>query len=248
MSFPSHRQASSSPPSDVSSNTPCLLCLDFDLTLTQVHLFSYTAESIRSGFSREDSILRAIKLLDHQGPRGGEEFWDILYHWLAIGHGIAITSFTSFPELPIAFLSRGVIHLRKRGATRALTRWLSRPIVIYGDPAPDLNPPHTLPGTWLISPDLERRDIRLKSQTTTAHNQQQGLCDLGKNRHIDQALKVMKDQGHTFKQAVLMDDDPRNIKWANERGYFTIPVSHDLDDQKHLDLWRTLIETHSLIT
>ena len=221
-------------------NVPMLLCLDFDLTLTHTHLFSYTAEAIRSGFSREDAIMRAIQVIEHQGVRGGERFWDILHLWLSAGHGLAITSFTSFPELPIALLSRGIAQLRKRGAHREVTRWLSRPIIVYGDPAPDLNPPRDLPRTWLISPHPEQLSLDKEMRSANREMISSTLDHSGKNQHISQALKVTNDQGHTFHNAVLMDDDPRNIDVAALRGHVTLAVSRDLDSQEHLSAWENM--------
>ena len=95
-----------------------LLCLDFDLTLTQTHLFQYTASMIREGFDREEAILRAIRLMEHQGPRGGEELWSVLAMWLNHGHTLAVTSFTAFPELPIALLAKGVSKVRSQGVSK----------------------------------------------------------------------------------------------------------------------------------
>jgi hypothetical protein len=54
------------------------------------------------------------------------------------------------------------------------------------------------------------------------------------------ALKVTSHQGHTFHDAVLMDDDPRNIDGAALRGYITLAVSRDLDNQEHLSAWENM--------
>ena len=192
-----------------------LLCLDFDLTLTQTHLFRYVVDMINGGFSREDALLRAIKLIDQQGPRGGEQLWETLAIWLTQGHGLVVTSYTSFPELPIALLSRGVALLRKHGA-REYTRWLSRPLIVFGDPAPHLNPVVSVPTTILISQDDQ------------AHGGD------GKNTHISTALKYFQDQGQHFDQALLIDDDPRNIELAKEAGYLTILAVSEIEDVEHL--------------
>ena len=225
-------------------DTQTLLCLDFDLTLTHLHLFSYTASMIRSGVRRDDALMNAIKLIDSHGPRGGEQFWSIMFQWLRAGHGLAITSFTSFPELPIAMLSRGIPSLRKCGAGRNLTCWLSRPIVVYGDPAPDLNPPRPLPGTWLVSPQTQPEHH--KSTPISSQSPKQSLKDSsGKNAHISQALKAANLQGHAFSKVVLMDDDLDNITSAKQHGHLTIAVSRDLDNQEHLEAWQILCAQNS---
>ena len=194
---------------------PHLLCLDFDLTITQTHLFRYTANAIHEGWSRQDAILRSIELYERQGARGGDDLWRTLYHWLSAGHGLAVTSFTAFPELVAAALTRGVAPMRALGASRDITRYMSRPLIIYGDPAPDLNPPRELPGTSLVR--AERG----------------GLSD--KNRHIERALKLNQAQGRLYEGVLLLDDDPRNIEHALEAGYLAIHVSSDPSDHSPLE-------------
>lgn len=194
---------------------PHLLCLDFDLTLTQTHLFRYTVNAIHEGWSRQEAILRSIELYERQGARGGDALWRALHTWLSAGHGLAITSFTSFPELIAAALTRGVAPMRALGASRDVTRYLSRPLIIYGDPAPDLNPPRELPSTSLIR--AERG----------------GPTD--KNHHIERALELNRAKGKAYEGALLIDDDLRNIERALEAGHLTIHVPRELDDHRHLE-------------
>ena len=192
-----------------------LLCLDFDLTLTQTHLFRYVVDTIHGGFSREEALLRAIKVLDQQGPRGGIVLWQTLAIWLNHGHGLVVTSYTAFPELPIALLSRGIASLREYGA-RSQTRWLSRPLIVYGDPAPHLNPSIPIPNTILVS------------------QQSQDLSHQGKNSHITEALKYLMTQGQHFERVLLVDDDPNNIEYAQKIGHDTIQVDSELESISHL--------------
>ena len=151
-----------------------------------------------------------------------------------------ITSFTSFPELPIAQLSRGVTELRQRGASRDITRWLSRPTIVYGDPAPTLNPPRPIPGTHLVSPLTHHPKPHPKSINLS---DAEALGKRGKNLHVSRSLELLNQRETTFNRAVLMDDDPHNIELADRYGHLTIPVSRDLNDHQHLDLWRALSET-----
>ena len=228
------------------SQEPLLLCLDYDLTLTPTHLFKYTAELIHAGFGRDDALMRAIQLIERQGPRGGPRFWDELYAWLSAGHGLVITSFTAFPELPIASLARGTGELRQRGASRAVTRWLSRPKIIYGDPAPDMNPARPLPGAWLVSPpahaliEVDQPSTCNVTDLGVTKDQRDSLRLRGKNLHISKALEVFKDEGINYRGVVLMDDDPYNTRLAGQHGHLTISVSRDLDDHRHLDEWRAI--------
>ena len=203
--------------------TRMLLCLDFDLTLTQTHMFHYVVEAINGGFSREDAVLRAIKIIRRQGPKGGKLLWSSIASWLDAGHGVAVTSYTSFPELPQALLSLGVSALRQELQDRRLTRWLSRPLVIFGDPAPAFNPPVKLPHTVLIP------RVELISG------------DHGKNLHIQMALDELKRRGFHYQRAVLMDDDPTNIALAAAAGHLVIPVEREAKDDDHLDRLRALL-------
>ena len=202
---------------------PTLLCLDFDLTLTKSHLFGYVVDAIQGGFSRENALLRAMKILDAQGVKGGQQFWQFLARWLTAGHGLVITSYTSFPELPTALLAKGIPELRKLGVPKQYVRWISRPIIVYGDPAPHLNPPRPLPNTYLISQDL------LKAEAS------------GKNLHIQEALKQVQTRGYHYHQALLLDDDPQNIEYAQMAQIQTIQVSKKADDLSHIEILNSLI-------
>lgn len=202
--------------SDSSRLPPTLLCLDFDLTLTKSHFFRYTVDSINSGFSREKAVLQAIRLMERQGPKGGERLWLFLARWLKAGHGLVITSYTAFPELPNAMLVKGISTLRAQQASKEHIRWLSRPIIIYGDPAPRFNPPTPIPNTILISQ---------KKLSTDDH---------GKNLHIEAALEQLEKRRLVFQNVLLVDDDPHNIERAQAKGFDCIQVSRDADNLEHL--------------
>ena len=200
-----------------------LLCLDFDLTLTLFHTFRYVIDSIGGGFSREDALLRAIKLIKRQGPKGGDELWKVLAVCLNRGHGIAVTSFTAFPELAQAMLASGLSSIRPALSDRTMTRWLSRPLIVFGDPAPRYNPPHLLPNTHLVTHEELSRG------------------EYGKNLHIQAALSTLVSRGMSYEQVILMDDDPNNIKLAEEAGHFTVPVSREEGELSHLNLLLEMI-------
>ena len=85
-----------------------LVCFDFDLTLTDAHLFRSVTEMIRSGASRERACMKAISYLDERGARGGARLWELIGALLMRGHGLAVCSFTAYPELAMALLQRGV--------------------------------------------------------------------------------------------------------------------------------------------
>lgn len=200
--------------SSPASSPRFLLCLDFDLTLSKSHLFRYVVDAINGGFSREQALLRAIQVMSRQGPKGGYELWGHLASFLSLGHGLAITSYTAFPELPISLLAQGIKPFRTHGAN-AYTRWLSRPVIIYGDPAPKLNPPQVIPNTFLVVPG-----------------------DHGKNLHIQEALRVFESKGEHFDQVILIDDDEYNLLKAKEIGVLTIPVckvpQSEVEELSHL--------------
>lgn len=194
-----------------------LICLDFDLTLTQLHTFHYVIDAIKGGFSREEAVLRAIRLLKSQGPKGGELLWQALAACLNRGHGVAITSFTAFPELAQALLASGLSTVRPLLKERSHSRWLSRPLIIYGDPAPSFNPPQALPNTHLV-------------------DQKELSCgDFGKNCHIKAALAALAAKGFSYQKTLLMDDDPHNIKLATEAGHLVISVNREEGDLTHID-------------
>lgn len=198
-----------------------LLCLDFDLTLSKSHLFHYVVDAMNSGFSREKSLLRAIQVMSQQGPKGGDELWKLLALFLKLGHGLVVTSYTAFPELPIALLAQGVKAFRSLDA-KAYTRWLSRPVIVYGDPAPAFNPPQTLPHTFLVP----------------AHQP-------GKNLHIQEALRVFKLRGELFDKVILIDDDEHNLAEAQKIGALTIAVCREpqseTEELSHLREFEKLI-------
>ena len=210
-----------SPPSP---QTRLLLCLDFDLTLTMTHLFQSTVRAIQGGYSREAALLFTLNQLKRQGPRGGERLWEVLFEWLEAGHGLAITSFTSFPELPSALLSWGVPRLRALGATRDQTRWLSRALIVFGDPAPQFNPARLQPNMILIPAE------KISSTQST----QPSTSSVGKNLHLNAAKEFFEGRGDHFDQVVLVDDDPNNIQAAQEGGYLAILASREHEDLSHL--------------
>ena len=198
-----------------------LLCLDFDLTLSKSHLFHYVVDAMNGGFSREKALLRAMQIMSQQGPKGGDELWKQLASFLKRGHGLAITSYTAFPELPITLLAQGIKPFRSLNA-KAYTRWLSRPVIIYGDPAPKFNPPQAIPNTFLVP----------------AHEQ-------GKNLHIQEACRVFESRGEYFDQVILIDDDEYNLMEAKKMGALTVPVCREpqseLEECAHLREFEQLI-------
>ncbi|MAD61518.1 MAG: hypothetical protein CMH49_08415 [Myxococcales bacterium] len=185
-----------------------LLCLDFDLTMSKSHLFHYVVDAMKGGFSREKALLRAMHIMSKQGPKGGDELWKQLASFLTLGHGLAITSYTAFPELPITLLAQGIKPFRSLNA-KAYTRWLSRPVIVYGDPAPTFNPPQEIPNTFLVS----------------AYEQ-------GKNMHIEKALQVFESRGEYFDQVILIDDDEHNLTEAKKMGVLTIPVCREPQSER----------------
>lgn len=193
-----------------------LFCFDFDLTLTKSHLFQYVAHEIAMGRPRETALLKATKLIRTVGVRNGSALWESIASLLNAGHGLVVTSFTAFPELPFALLQGGVKELRGLGSGRRETRWLSRALVIYGDPAPDLCPSKPPPGSIYI-PQKEGGDGS------------EGKCP-----HIRRALDVLNARGELFDQALLVDDSEFNIKRALEAGYEAIHVPESIDDFTHL--------------
>ena len=200
-----------------------LICFDFDLTLTQFHTFHYVLDSIRGGFSREEALLRAIRLITSQGPKGGELLWRAIATCLNCGHGVAITTFTAFPELAQALLVSGLSSVRPLLDDRGASRWLSRPLIIFGDPAPGYNPPQALPNTRLVSQaELSKGDF-------------------GKNLHIEAARAELTLRGHQYDRALLIDDDQRNTDRATQSGHLVIPVGEDEGDVRHLEKLLALV-------
>ena len=197
---------------------------------------------ITSGVSRERACMRGLHHLEECGPRGGELLWDVIYELLKGGHGLAICTFSAFPELPTALLHRGVKALRARGAGREHTSWLSRPIVVYGDPNPRLRPKLITKGAYLVQVGPGQ------------------MSWMGKEQHIEQALEVANerlnrslssdggkgvlpvcptpygDPSEPFERVLLVDDDPRNIEIAQKAGHLTtLAPPPEEDERAHLE-------------
>jgi hypothetical protein len=209
-----------------------LFCFDFDLTLTHQHLYQQVAQMILGGVSRERACMRAIQHLEERGARGGDQLWEVLTSLLVQGHGLAVCTFSAFPELPMSLLQRGAKELRARGARREHTGWLTRPIVTYGDPNPSLRPKLLTKGAYLV------------------HLPSEQMGEVGKRLHIERALELANErlsrslnaQGQAgvipvcptpygdpqqpFTQVVLIDDDQRNVELAITDGYEAILAAH----------------------
>jgi hypothetical protein len=188
---------------------------------------------IRAGADRERACHKAINYLKESGPYGGDALWDVLLKLLSNGHGLAICTFSAYPELPLALLQSGVRELRSRGASREVTSWLSRPIVVYGDPDPKLRPPLHLTGTHLIELSvnemasegklhhIERAQVLVAERLERALNPQRG------DREASLPLPPSGEASEPFSRVILIDDDPRNITHAQEAGCEGILVSQD---------------------
>ena len=212
------------PPQPSKTSARALICFDFDLTLTHEHIYHAVRQMIAQGARRDHACLRAAQLLERVGARGGEELWDTLYALLAAGHGLAVTSFTCFPELPMTLLSHGVRHLRARGAPRELTSWLSRPVVVYGDPAPELRPPFKLAGAHLAAVPAARFE------------------EVGKRAHMEIALeRAREERGFSAERLILVDDDERNTELARAAGHEAVAVSPNISHNEHLAALRALL-------
>lgn len=208
-----------------SPREPALVCFDFDLTLTHEHLYHAVRQQIAQGARRERACLLAAQRLARAGARSGEELWDTLHALLSAGHGVAVTSFTCFPELPMTLLAHGVPRLRARGAPREVTSWLSRPVVVYGDPDPALRPPFKLAGAHLARVPPERFE------------------EVGKGAHMALAReRVAEERGRRFERLVLVDDDARNVSRALEEGHEAITAPQDPLDSAHLAALRAALE------
>ena len=229
--------------SDLRTESPrTLVCFDFDLTLTEEHLFRVVTQMIQSGAPRDEACMKAISYLDQRGPRGGERLWALLCQLLMRGHGLAVCSFTSYPELAMALWQRGIKRLRAHGASREATAWLSRPIVIYGDPDPRLRPPLPVQGAYLVEVSFGL------------------MASHGKQLHIERALKVANERllssldpegvgalpsllappsgalREPFSRVILLDDDPRNVDHALKSGHEGIFVeAPGQGREEHLD-------------
>ncbi len=224
-----------------------LLCLDFDLTLSKTHLFRYVVDAINGGFSREQALLRAIQVMNQQGPKGGELLWGQLAQFLKQGHGLVVTSYTAFPELPIALLAQGIRPFRALDA-KGYTRWLSRPIIIYGNPAPRFNPPQDLPNTFLVP--ASSLDKRMEQKQATQKQNSSDHSSLGKNLHIQEALRRLEEKGQRFDQVILMDDDEYNLSQAQAMGVHIISVCKEAqseqEEQAHLHELEKLVKELSV--
>jgi hypothetical protein len=193
-----------------------LFCFDFDLTLTKSHLFQYVAHEIAMGLTRESALLKASTLIRTGGVRNGSALWETIAMLLTAGHGLVITSFTAFPELPFALLQGGVKEVRALGSGRQETRWLSRALVIYGDPAPHLCPSYPPAGSIYL------------------RHSEGGDGSEGKCPHIRRALDILEARGELFDQVLLVDDSEFNIDRALEAGYEAIHVPESVEDMTHL--------------
>jgi hypothetical protein len=213
-----------STPSNARDHDRALVCFDFDITLTHEHIFKLISRMIEGGARRDHACLRAAQLLERVGPRGGAALWDALYALLSAGHGVAVTSFTCFPELPMTLLAHGVRELRARGASRELTGWLSRPIVIYGDPNPELRPPFKLAGAHLARVPPDRFEV------------------VGKVTHMELArARAEEERGIRFERMILVDDDEVNVRRALEAGHSAVSVSADITQSDHISALRATL-------
>lgn len=201
-----------------------LFCFDFDLTITKEHLHHYTQSLMSSHLTRDRSCLKAIQVLSHHGVKHEERLWECIYQILLQGHGLAITSFTAFPELPLAFLSKGIRNLRKRTQSKEYDHYLHRPVVVYG-PAPSrLLPAQKIAGSYYVNLSLDE-------------SYQNGKC-----QHMLQAQDILQTKGFEFDQLVLIDDDLNNIEKAIEAGFIGISVPHNDEDDYLSDIQRLVDE------
>ena len=202
-----------------------LFCFDFDLTITTHHLFTSTAQKMALGFSREDACIQSIKEMRSQGIRNEERLWTLILRLLTHNHGIAVTTFTAFPELPLSFLNEGIRRARRAHCTSIQTRWLSRGCVVYGDPAPHLCPSDIPPNCIYIPRHLG------------------GDGSQGKNPHLQKALEWANQRSsQLFTRCVLIDDDPRNVELALNAGYDAIWVNPDPENVDYLNELETLLD------
>lgn len=195
-----------------------LFCFDFDLTITTRHLFTLTAQKMALGLNREDACIQSIRDMRAEGIRNPTRLWSIILRILSHNHGLAITTFTAFPELPLSFLNEGIRRARKAKCSPEQIRWLSRGCVVYGDPAPHLCPPKPPPHCIYLP------------------HHQGGNGAEGKNPHLQKAIQWANSRSSSpFSQCVLIDDDQRNIDLALQAGYDAIWVHPDLENTQYLD-------------
>lgn len=218
-----------------------LVCFDFDLTLTDQHLFRAVTQMIQSGVDREQACLKAIKYLDERGPRGGDQLWSILSALLMKGHGVAICTFSSYPELAMALWQRGVKALRQRGASREATAWLSRPIVVYGDPAIHLRPPAPIQGAYLVEVGFGQmashgKQIHIQRALEIANLRLESSLNSEASRATLKLLPAPNGMmEEAFSAVILVDDDPRNIDHAQRAGQQGIFVATPQEGNGHLE-------------
>jgi hypothetical protein len=159
------------------------------------------------------------------GIRHPQRLWSLILRLLSKDQGLAITTFTAFPELPLAFLNEGVRQARRSECTRQQTQWLSRGCVVYGDPAPHLCPTRPPPNSLYIP------------------RHEGGDGTQGKNIHLQRAHNWAHQQrNRLFDECVLIDDDQRNVDLALEAGHHAIWVPPKIEDQRYLDELELLIE------
>lgn len=228
--------------SELTTPSPrALVCFDFDLTLTDTHLFRLVTQMIQAGAAREQACMKGIAYLEERGPRGGERLWDLLYALLMRGHGLAVCTFTSYPELAMAMWQRGVKPLRARGAPREVTGWLSRPIVVYGDPDPRLRPPLPVQGAHLVEVGFAQmasygKQTHIERALMVAQERLEAALDLEGSRALPGLLPPPSGvNDEPFQRVILLDDDPRNIEHASQRGFEGIFVSPPEQGDEHLD-------------
>jgi len=223
-----------------------LICFDFDLTLTHEHMYRAVTQMIRAGAARERACYKAISYLKESGPYGGDALWELLFKLLSEGHGIAVCTFSAYPELPLALLQSGVRELRSRGASREVTSWLSRPIITYGDPDPKLRPPLHLTGTHLIELGIDEmgsvgKQLHIeRAQALVAERLERALKSSGGPRELSLPLPPSGEASEPFSRVILVDDDPRNILRAQEAGYEGVLVNQD-PELEHLKTLTALL-------
>ena len=195
-----------------------LFCFDFDQTITCHHLFTLTAQKMNLGLNREEACIHSIQQMRDGGIRNSTRLWELIIRLLSKNQGLAITSFTSFPELPLAFLNEGIRLARKAACSRDQIQWLSRGCIVYGDPAPHLCPQRPPPHCFHIP------------------RHQGGDGTQGKNPHLQKAHKwAHQSRNRLFDECVLIDDDQRNVDLAIQAGHHGIWVPPQLKDESYLD-------------
>ena len=163
-----------------------LFCFDFDQTITCRHLFTLTAQKMSLGLNRDEACIHSIQEMRNGGIRQSYRLWELILRLLSKNQGLAITTFTAFPELPLAFLNEGIRRARKASCTREQIQWLSRGCVVYGDPAPTLCPQRPPPNSIYIP------------------RHEGGDGNQGKNPHIQMAYNwAHKNRNRLFDECVF---------------------------------------------